>query len=43
MFHKFSFDLSREKIKKQFNLSFKNELQKSFNVSALQQAYILTS
>ena len=43
MFHKFSFDLSREKIKKQFNLGFKNELQKSFNVSALQQAYILTS
>jgi putative SOS response-associated peptidase YedK len=43
MFHKFSFDLSREKIKKQFNISFKNELQKSFHVSALQQAYILTS
>ena len=43
MFHKFSFDLSREKIKKQFNLIFKNEIDKSFNVSALQQAYILTS
>lgn len=43
MFHKFSFDLSREKIKKQFNISFKNELQKSFHVSALQHAYVLTS
>jgi len=43
MFHKFSFDLSREKIKKQFNLSFKQELQKSFHISALQNAYILTS
>jgi putative SOS response-associated peptidase YedK len=43
MFHKFSFDLSREKIKKQFNLSFKQELQKSFHIYALQNAYILTS
>ena len=43
MFHKFSFDISREKIKKQFNITFKQELQKSFHISALHYAYILTS
>lgn len=43
MIEKFSFDISREKIKKQFNINFKQEFDKSFHISALQHAYVLTS
>jgi putative SOS response-associated peptidase YedK len=43
MIQKFSFDISREKIRKQFNFNFKQEFIKSFHISALQHAYVLTS
>lgn len=43
MFNKFSFDLSREKIKRQFNLPLKQELIKSYHVSPENQTYVLTS
>jgi putative SOS response-associated peptidase YedK len=43
MIQKFSFDISKEKIRKQFNINFKQEFIKSFHISALQHAYVLTS
>lgn len=40
---RFSFNASKEKMKRQFNLPIKNELQKSFNIGTGQNAYILTN
>ncbi len=40
---RFSFDLTREKIRRQFNLPLKQELEKSYNISATKPAYVLTS
>lgn len=40
---RFSFSASPEKIKRQFNLDIKTELQQSFNIGATQNAYVLTS
>jgi putative SOS response-associated peptidase YedK len=40
---RFSFSASNEKMKRQFNLDIKKELQKSFNIGANQNAYILTN
>jgi putative SOS response-associated peptidase YedK len=37
---RFSFDLTKEKIRKHFNIPLKNDLEKSFNVSPLQAAYV---
>lgn len=40
---RFSFSASVEKMKRQFNLDLKKELQKSFNIGPNQNAYILTN
>jgi len=40
---RFSFSASKEKMKRQFNLDIKKELQQSFNIGANQNAYILTN
>lgn len=40
---RFSFSASKEKMKRQFNLDIKNELQQSFNIGANHNAYILTN
>lgn len=40
---RFSFDVSREKMKRQFNLNSKLELQKSYNIGPTHNAYILTN
>ncbi|BDS14407.1 SOS response-associated peptidase [Aureispira anguillae] len=40
---RFSFSASKEKMKRQFNLDIKKELQQSFNIGATQNAYILTN
>ncbi len=40
---RFSFDVPREKMKRQFNLSIKKELDKSYNIGAGQKAYILSN
>jgi putative SOS response-associated peptidase YedK len=40
---RFSFDVNREKIKKQYNLSFKQELDRSFNIGPNQKAYVLVA
>lgn len=40
---RFSFDVSREKMKRQFNLNSKQELQKSYNIGPTHNAYILTN
>ncbi|MCP4439832.1 MAG: SOS response-associated peptidase [Aureispira sp.] len=40
---RFSFNASKEKMKRQFNLPIKHELQKSFNIGTGQNAYILTN
>ena len=40
---RFSFSASKEKMKRQFNLDLKKELQQSFNIGANQNAYILTN
>lgn len=40
---RFSFDVNREKIKKQYNISFKQELDRSYNIGPTQNAYVLVS
>ncbi|WMX15046.1 SOS response-associated peptidase [Aureispira sp. CCB-E] len=40
---RFSFSASKEKMKRQFNLDIKKELQQSFNIGATQNAYLLTN
>lgn len=40
---RFSFDVPREKMKRQFNLSIKQELDKSYNIGAGDYAYVLTN
>lgn len=40
---RFSFSASKEKMKRQFNLDIKRELQQSFNIGANQNAYVLTN
>ncbi len=40
---RFSFSASVEKMKRQFNLDLKKELQQSFNIGPNQNAYILTN
>lgn len=40
---RFSFSASKEKIKRQFNLDLKKDLQQSFNIGATQNAYLLTN
>lgn len=40
---RFSFSASKEKMKRQFNLEIKKDLQQSFNIGATQNAYILTN
>lgn len=39
---RFSFAISGEKLRRQFNLSVKDELQQSYNIGAGQYAYVLT-
>lgn len=43
MCSRFSFVASSEKMRRQFNLNVKQELQKSYNIGASQNAYILTN
>jgi putative SOS response-associated peptidase YedK len=40
---RFSFDLTREKIRRQFNIPLKQELDKSYNISPTRSAYVLTA
>lgn len=40
---RFSFSASKEKMKRQFNLDIKKDLQQSFNIGATQNAYVLTN
>jgi putative SOS response-associated peptidase YedK len=40
---RFSFDAPREKMKRQFNLNIKQELDKSYNIAAGDNAYVLTN
>jgi putative SOS response-associated peptidase YedK len=40
---RFSFDVNREKIKRQYNISFKQDLDRSYNIGPAQLAYVLTS
>lgn len=40
---RFSFSASPEKMKRQFNLDIKKELQQSFNIGATQNAYVMTN
>lgn len=40
---RFSFYASNEKMKRQFNLNIKNNLQASYNIGAGQNAYVLTN
>ncbi|MBL4650485.1 MAG: SOS response-associated peptidase [Aureispira sp.] len=40
---RFSFSASKEKMKRQFNLDIKKDLQQSFNIGATQNAYLLTN
>ena len=40
---RFSFSASNEKMKRQFNLDIKKDLQQSFNIGPNQNAYILTN
>ena len=40
---RFSFSASNEKMKRQFNLDIKKDLQQSFNIGPTQNAYVLTN
>jgi len=40
---RFSFDAPKEKMKRQFNLAIKQDLQKSYNIGPTHNAYILTN